>query len=461
MIVLWNINRTMASNFFKLIFLCILVCFFNFATTKAQDDEAILDPKAKKNADPDVVFLYQICIANKTTANSTYEMNLRILLSSLSSNATAKTFYNNTVLGRNSSETVYGLFMCRGDIDPSLCRKCVLNATERLSSDSECSLSKQGVIWYNECMVRYSNVAFFSTVDTYPELTISNKANISSNQESFRNSLGKTIKHTTAEAAAPQGLVPETKYPHKDSEYSENPGYISHNCSNITTDSAFQSNLKILFSNLSSNATFGNRYKMQVGTVQALFPCRGDLSPGLCEKCVQKATKKIAMECRLATEAIIWYNHCWLRYSNRSFTMETSPSFVDLNVSDIDPVQYYVAYSNLSTKLAAMANETRDSRDRYQTGTLVLNNLQTVYILAQCTLDISSNDCGGCLKDVIGSAIPWAYLGSVGGRVLYPSCILRFELFQFYNLTPTTPPSPPPPPGLYILSILGFNIGVV
>ncbi|TKY65620.1 Cysteine-rich receptor protein kinase 25 [Spatholobus suberectus] len=83
-----------------------------------------------------------------------------------------------------------------------------------------------------------------------------------------------------------------------------------------------------------------------------------------------------------------------------------------------------------------MANKTGDSVERYRTGSLKLNDDQTLYILGQCTLDLSSNDCGGCLSDVIGSAIPWARLGSVGGRVLYPSCNLRFELFPFYDLVP-------------------------
>ncbi|MCH92674.1 cysteine-rich receptor-like protein kinase, partial [Trifolium medium] len=46
--------------------------------------------------------------------------------------------------------------------------------------------------------------------------------------------------------------------------------------------------------------------------------------------------------------------------------------------------------------------------------------------------DLSSDDCTSCLKDVISTAIPWSVLGSVGGRILYPSCNLRFELFQFY-----------------------------
>ncbi|KAG4937064.1 hypothetical protein JHK85_051983 [Glycine max] len=241
-----------------------------------------------------------------------------------------------------------------------------------------------------------------------------------------------------------EGIVPETKYSHTDSEYTEDPGYISLNCSTdqIINDTAFESNLKTLFSDLTSNATSGNRNskKAGAGTLQGFFTCRFDLSHTLCGECVQNATEKIFSACGLAAEGVIWYNHCWLRYSNRSFAMETSPSYVDLNVTDTDNrVQYSShALTLISNKLAAMADGTGQTLDKYQSGTLILNNKQRVYILTQCALDLSSDDCGACLGDMIGSAIPWARLGSLGGRVLYPTCILRFELFQFYDLIPTT-----------------------
>ncbi|RZB53139.1 Cysteine-rich receptor-like protein kinase 25 [Glycine soja] len=182
----------MASNSFMLVFLCVLVTLFNFATTtKAQ------------NVDQ-VYFVSQSCSANKTTANSAYEKNLKTLLSSLSSNATATLFYNNTVLGstNTTSDTVYGLFMCRGDIPLRLCKECVANATEKLSSDQSCSLSKQAVMWYAECIVRYSNVGFFSTVATSPGYSLYNPNDITDNStNSFMNFLSNTMNQT-AEAAA-------------------------------------------------------------------------------------------------------------------------------------------------------------------------------------------------------------------------------------------------------------------
>ena len=80
------------------------------------------------------------CLSNETTANSTFQINIRSLFSSLSSNAAANNvFYNSTV----TSDTVYGHFMCRGDVPFQLCGQCVINATQKLSSDLQCSLSKR------------------------------------------------------------------------------------------------------------------------------------------------------------------------------------------------------------------------------------------------------------------------------------------------------------------------------
>lgn len=110
------------------LYLFILACFLiNFLTTKATDDASMQA---------------STCSDNKTTPNSAFERNLRTLLSYLSSNATAanKDFYNATVTGRNPSDTVYGLFMCKGDVPAELCGQCVRNATQSpvLSDPDQC-----------------------------------------------------------------------------------------------------------------------------------------------------------------------------------------------------------------------------------------------------------------------------------------------------------------------------------
>ena len=176
-----------SNNLIFRIFCCILVItFFNFPTTKAQNEDR-------------VYFEHQNCSAN-ISLPSTYQNNLITLFSSFTSNASAKLFYNTTILGGNSS--VYGMFMCRGDIPLRLCKQCVGNATQKLSTDPECNHSIEGFMWYAECKLRYSNVSFFSIVATSPEYALFNNNNVSSNSTiSFMNFLRNTMNQT-AEAAA-------------------------------------------------------------------------------------------------------------------------------------------------------------------------------------------------------------------------------------------------------------------
>lgn len=159
----------MASYNSLIILTYLFIISFNFATTRAQDPTSF----------------YCSSKENTTANNSAFQLNLKALFSSLSTSAATTAnnngFFNHTaVSGGNSSDTVYGLFMCRGDLSPEPCGQCVGNATTKLSNDSGCSSSKQAVIWYDECMVRYSNTSFFSTMETFPGVSLLNTANISS-----------------------------------------------------------------------------------------------------------------------------------------------------------------------------------------------------------------------------------------------------------------------------------------
>ncbi|KAG5007304.1 hypothetical protein JHK85_025846 [Glycine max] len=505
----------------KTLLLITNLTLLSFATTEAQNDP---------------FYLYKDCSSDKTSPNTSFQFNLKNLLSSLSSNATGNTpFYNATINGENPSDSIYGLFMCRADVSSHLCQLCVRNATQQLSS--ECSLSKQAVIWYEECMVWYSTSFIFSSVATTPSNPMKNSGNVS-NPESFMRLVFLTLNQTADEASSQssignnkfatkeaknvlgisqtqtlyclaqctpnlsphdcrtclddairqiQGccegriggrvlfpscnvryemypfynvpsatpipkLIPQTKTSHADSNLSEFPIYLSHNCTNKTfnaNNSAFQTHLTKLLFNLASNATTGNKfYKADVAnTVFGLFLCRDqeDLPSGLCGECVKNATHEISSKCDSFHEAIIWYSQCMLRYSYRNFfnEVETGPVFSELNTTNKDDEQNFFTMK-LAKTLDQAAIQAGDSDEKYGKRTTKLNDLQTLYALAQCTQDLSIEDCKGCLGIVLGTSIPWSRLGSIGGRVLYPSCNIRFELFQFYkdNDKSGTPSSP-------------------
>ncbi|XP_057757396.1 cysteine-rich receptor-like protein kinase 25 isoform X1 [Arachis stenosperma] len=460
------------------------------------------------------------CSEDRTTFNSTYQGNLMTLFSSLSSKATITIFYNNTIIeNKDTSNAVYGLFMCRGDVPFDVCGDCVQSATHVLST--ECTLSLWGMIWYEQCMVRYSNTRFFSVPKTEPFTPMSNNFNVSINQDIFVPLLANTMNKTADQAAfsldkyatkeqkvtkletifalaqctqdlsvgdcrsclgfavgqihecckgrrggrvllpscnvrfefypfyrhgVSKALAPATKYQIMESKYSPDPGYLSHQCSN-NQPTNLQKRLTTLLFDLSSKARNSNDNEFYMSNVSnnffGLYLCRADLPSSLCADCIVNATNRIASECPTSMEAVIWYNHCLLRYSNYSFfrTMGTNPRFKMMNVTDYDDYKSYYKYE-LWSALTKVAGEIWDRSDRYYTESFVLNDVQRLFVQGQCTKDLATLDCNYCIHDVIETAIPWCCLGSIGGRVLYPSCTLRFELFPFYrNGTDDQPPS--------------------
>ena len=101
---------------------------------------------------------------NVNPPNSTYQSNRNNLLLYLSSNATGNTEYYNATASTVSSveHTVYGLFVCRGDMSTDDCRDCVADATKEIVN--LCPVQKAAIAWYEQCMIRYSNRYIFSSI---------------------------------------------------------------------------------------------------------------------------------------------------------------------------------------------------------------------------------------------------------------------------------------------------------
>jgi hypothetical protein len=245
------------------------------------------------------------------------------------------------------------------------------------------------------------------------------------------------------------------------------PNYRYHFCSNGTTmtftpNSTYQFNLNHLLSSLSSNAmSESGFYNATAGqcpatTIYGLFLCRGDLTTNACQDCVATATREIVQQyCPLGKVAVVWYDECMLHYSNRTIfpTMEEEPSKYLWNVRDItDPDCFrklVEATLNDSVHLAANASS---GAKKFAVKEVSFTELQTLYSLVQCTPDISSSDCNMCLRRAMAN-LPMCCDGKQGGRVLYPSCNLRYETFQFYQIqsvdptpSPSLSPSPSPSP---------------
>ncbi|GKV19284.1 hypothetical protein SLEP1_g29571 [Rubroshorea leprosula] len=126
----------------------------------------------------DYDYLYHFCYNSSSLAgNSTYRANLYHLFSSLlnASKSTSDGFYNTTA-GQDPN-TVYGIFLCRGDVSTEICQNCVASAANDVAQ--LCPTGYEAVIWYGRCIVRYSNRSIFSTVATDPKIDLKIRENVS------------------------------------------------------------------------------------------------------------------------------------------------------------------------------------------------------------------------------------------------------------------------------------------
>lgn len=122
-------------------------------------------------------FLYHFCL-NETgtyTSNSTYEENLKQLLSSIYSNTKIDYGFYNSSSGQNSDQ-VYAIGLCRGDVKPDDCHGCLKNSSDLLTR--LCPKEKWAIGWYNQCMLRYSSSSIFGLMETIPGFIMSNTNNI-------------------------------------------------------------------------------------------------------------------------------------------------------------------------------------------------------------------------------------------------------------------------------------------
>ncbi|GMY37003.1 cysteine-rich receptor-like protein kinase 10 [Fagus crenata] len=221
-------------------------------------------------------------------------------------------------------------------------------------------------------------------------------------------------------------------------------------CANNTfsPNSIYQSNLNSLLSSISSNATqnleFYNTTSGQNTSepVYGLYDCHGDVTIQVCRTCVVAAVKEIKNKCSREKIAVIWYGDCLLRYSNRSFfsTVDEKPKFGFFNTQNVTDQDKFNKLLNMTMIDLARATTSNVSigDKKFRTKQVNISLFQTLYNLVQCTPDLNSTGCNSCLLAAI-NLLPWCCSGNQGGRILLPSCYIRYELYPFYRMEATVP----------------------
>ncbi|KAJ4899889.1 Cysteine-rich receptor-like protein kinase 10 [Raphanus sativus] len=236
----------------------------------------------------------------------------------------------------------------------------------------------------------------------------------------------------------------------------ESPSFVHHLCRNTTRYSAnsiYSTNLKTLWSSLSSaNASYSTGFQNATAgqapnLVTGLFLCRGDVSPEDCRDCVSLSVKDIAAKCTNQREAIIYYDECMLRYSDQSVfsNLTVADGFLMYNDYETAPKDVDLFKKLALTTMTEAAFEAANSSRYFLTRKAKAIDFKDLYFLVQCTPDLTRDDCLFCLLESINGL----HFENIGSRLLFPSCNSRYENYKFYNETEvntTTTILPPPPP---------------
>ncbi|CAL9037326.1 unnamed protein product [Musa banksii] len=224
---------------------------------------------------------------------------------------------------------------------------------------------------------------------------------------------------------------------------------------NYTANSTYKSNLDLLLS-LASSGSLSGFYNGTAGRspdqVSGIILCRGDVTTADCSSCLATAGQVLLQLCPNKRGATVWYDDCLVRYSNnQSFFSSTdnSPMAYLVNEKDIAEVSRFdKLVSELMSGIADQAAASNGSSKKFATGTMsnFTSEFPIVYGLVQCTPDLSRSRCRQCLQKLF-DVIPNLFEGKQGARAVGVRCNMRYEVYSFYQSTPTLILTAPPASG--------------
>uniref|UniRef100_A0A0E0LLS8 Uncharacterized protein n=1 Tax=Oryza punctata TaxID=4537 RepID=A0A0E0LLS8_ORYPU len=221
-----------------------------------------------------------------------------------------------------------------------------------------------------------------------------------------------------------------------------------HRCNatsgNYTENSTYHANIQYLATSLpayasSSPSLFASGSSgTPPDAIYALALCRGDTNASSCATCVAAAIQAAQKHCALVKTVTIYDDPCIVRFSNLVFPVSPPNNkgmFIawdDNNVSAAAAAAFQAAVVRLANATAEHA--ATDSVRRFATGEEEAfgEDYPKIYSLAQCTPDMTADDCRSCLEDILVRMVPTYLVGRKGGRVLGMRCNFRFETYPFF-----------------------------
>ncbi|PKA50559.1 Cysteine-rich repeat secretory protein 55 [Apostasia shenzhenica] len=196
---------------------------------------------------------------------------------------------------------------------------------------------------------------------------------------------------------------------------------------------ALTSNIKTVLSNLQAKASqTGFTTSTATGTppdqVYGLFQCRGNAVSN-CLDCVTAAAMKLSNECSSQSVAYIWYDLCFLRFSNvENFfgSMENGIGTIfNSQLNAPNPTAFATAVNNLMSQL--VKNILNSGANLYATAVANVTGIEGLSSITgelQCTEDLKSSICNSCINWTISQMDACKTKRSC--TVLHSSCTASF-----------------------------------
>ncbi|XP_021718050.1 cysteine-rich repeat secretory protein 4-like [Chenopodium quinoa] len=207
-------------------------------------------------------------------ASDAFRNNVNLLLSDFIEHSSANNYYNTSI--GDSSDRVYGYYMCRADVDLKTCSSCILNGTQSVM-ESTCIEHEDVILFSQLCIFRYTNYSTYGMFEGALSGSDHIDANVS-NYQQFNRTLSSTLKN----------LINETAFG------SENNGS------------------RLRFATIEARVT-------EDETIYSLAQCTPDIAGVNCSRCLQIGVSDFSRSANLSPAAYTLKNKCYIRYDNVSF----------------------------------------------------------------------------------------------------------------------------------------------
>ncbi|KAH7667819.1 Gnk2-homologous domain-containing protein [Dioscorea alata] len=190
------------------------------------------------------------------------QLNHSQLLHDVADEASISGFATSSIL----SIPVYTLAQCRGDINSKDCSTCVHAAANVLPQLCPPN-TFDGRVWFDYCIMRFTNYSFFGQVDATYFINYANIDNATDPVE-FMNKTSELMSHVSGAATEP------------------------------------------------GNAGLGRgeyKFEPQI-TIYGLAQCTEDLEPMPCAQCLSLAVAKFRDYCQFKQGCQVLFSSCWARY---------------------------------------------------------------------------------------------------------------------------------------------------